>query len=395
MRDDVIAAPPSLSIVILGLSITSSWGNGHATTYRGLARELTRRGHRVSFLERNLPWYAANRDLPKPPYGTTHLYRSYSELKRRFTGLVRNADVVIVGSFVPQGIEIGAWVTQLAQGITAFYDIDTPVTLKKLARDAAEYLTAALIPRYDLYLSFTGGPVLDELEHRYGARMARPLYCSVDPNLYTPADRRPRYALGYMGTYSDDRQPTLERLLCAPARAWPEGRFTVVGPQYPTDTVWPENVSRTEHLAPNRHRAFYTSQRFTLNITRAAMVQAGWSPSVRLFEAAACGMPIISDPWPGLEAFFTPGKEILLARNAADVLGYLRDMPEAERRQIGRRALDRVLRSHTATHRATALESYVLEAIGRPVPTASRLPTARDERAAGDRFHAAATSLKI
>jgi spore maturation protein CgeB len=393
VRDDAAAARPLLSIVFLGLSITSSWGNGHATTYRGLVRELTRRGHRVSFLERNVPWYAANRDLPKPPYGTTHLYRSVGELKRRFTGLIREADVVIVGSFVPQGIEIGAWVTEIAEGVTAFYDIDTPVTLAKLGRNGAEYLDTALIRRYDLYLSFTGGPVLDELEQRYGARMARPLYCSVDPELYSPAERSRRYALGYMGTYSDDRQPMLERLLCAPARAWPEGRFVVAGPQYPAHIAWPRNVRRIEHLAPNRHRAFYTSQSCVLNITRAAMVEAGWSPSVRLFEAAACGMPIISDCWPGIEAFFTPGKEILLARSAADVLFYLRDMAESERREIGRRALDRVLRSHTATHRAIALETYILEARGRPA--AARCARSSRRAATDDRFRAAASSLKI
>ena len=393
MRDDAVAALPPLSIVFLGLSITSSWGNGHATTYRGLVRELTRRGHRVTFLERNVPWYAANRDLPRPPYGKTYLYRSLSELKRRFTGTIREADVVIVGSFVPQGIEIGAWVTEIAEGVTAFYDIDTPVTLAKLERNAAEYLNTALIRRYDLYLSFTGGPMLGELEQHYGARMARPLYCSVDPELYSPAERPRRYALGYMGTYSDDRQPALERLLCAPARAWPEGRFVVAGPQYPADIAWPRNVRRIEHLAPNRHRAFYTSQSCVLNITRGAMVEAGWSPSVRLFEAAACGTPIISDLWPGIEAFFTPGKEILLARSAADVLGYLRDMPESERRVVGRRALDRVLRSHTAMHRAITLETYVLEVGGGSAVTrGTRSP---ERRNTDDRLRAAATSLKI
>jgi spore maturation protein CgeB len=359
---------PRLSIVILGLSITSSWGNGHATTYRGLARELARRGHRVTFLERNLPWYAANRDLPKPGYCAARVYTSLAQLKRRFTALVREADLVIVGSFVPQGIEIGEWVTRETHGVAAFYDIDTPVTLAQLARDQADYLTPALLPRYDLYLSFTGGPVLDHLERRYGARAARPLYCSVDPALYAPAARRPRWDLGYMGTYSDDRQPVLDRLLCEPARAWPEGRFTVVGPQYPKRIAWPNNVRRVQHLAPSRHRGFYTNQRFTLNITRAAMVRAGWSPSVRLFEAAACATPIISDRWPGIESFFTPGKEILLARRSADILAYLHDMSEEERRRIGAQARARVLANHTAAHRAAELEAYVLEALtGRAV----------------------------
>ena len=374
------AARPSLSIVILGLSIASSWGNGHATTYRALMRELVRRGHRVRFLERNLPWYAANRDLPKPPYGSTHVYRSLAQLKRRFTTLIREADLVIVGSFVPQGSEIGAWVTHEAQGATAFYDIDTPVTLAQLARNDADYLTRALVRRYDLYLSFTGGPVLEHLERRYGARAARPLYCSVDPAIYAPLARRPRWDLGYMGTYSDDRQPALERLLSAPARARPEGRFVVVGPQYPADIAWPDNVRRIQHLPPDRHRAFYTSQRFTLNITRAAMVRAGWSPSVRLFEAAACATPTISDHWPGIESFFTPGHEILLARGSAQCLAYLYEMPEAERQSIGRKARERVLLSHTAAHRAAELEGYALEALGAATTGAS--VTAMPETAA-------------
>jgi spore maturation protein CgeB len=368
MRAD---APPALSIVILGLSITSSWGNGHATTYRALMRELVRRGHRVSFLERDLPWYAANRDLPKPPFGRTHLYGSLAQLKRRFTTMIRAADLVIVGSFVPEGVEVGEWVTRQAGGLTAFYDIDTPVTLAKLETDDSDYLSRALVPRYDLYLSFTGGPVLERLERQFGAPMARPLYCSVDASLYAPEARRIRWDLAYMGTYSADRQPTLEQLLCVPARLWPGGRFAVVGPQYPRGMNWPANLRRITHLPPDRHRAFYNGQRFTLNVTRAAMLRTGWSPSVRLFEAAACGTPIISDRWAGLEAFFTPGREILIGRSAEDVMAFLRELPEAERRAIGERARRRVLCEHTAAHRAAELESYALALLGsaeRPAP---------------------------
>jgi spore maturation protein CgeB len=350
-------SPPSLSIVILGLSITSSWGNGHATTYRALVRELVRRGHRVTFLERDVPWYAANRDLPQPAHGETFLYGSLGDLQRRFGERVRAADLVIVGSFVPEGVAVGEWVTRRACGLTAFYDIDTPVTLRKLARGEADYLTPGLVRRYDLYLSFTGGPVLTRLERQFGARAARPLYCSVDPEIYAPAQRAARWDLGYMGTYSDDRQPMLEALLCQPARNWVDGRFVVVGPQYPATIAWPENVERIEHLPPRRHRAFYTGQRFTLNVTRADMVQAGWSPSVRLFEAAACATPVISDAWPGIETFFAAGSEILLAHNTAECVAYLHDLSEAERRRIGRGARARVLSSHTAAHRAAELES--------------------------------------
>jgi spore maturation protein CgeB len=348
-----------LDIVILGLSITSSWGNGHATTYRALVRELAARGHRVLFLERDTPWYADNRDLPNPSYCQTELYRSVSSLETRFMRAVRDADVVIVGSYVPQGVEIGEWVTRIARGVTAFYDIDTPVTLAKLASGNAEYLTPRLVAAYDLYLSFTGGPTLERLERELGSPCARALYCSVDPRLYYPKAVAARWDLGYMGTYSPDRQPTVDRLLAVPARRWPDGRFAVVGPQYPASIHWPENVERVDHLPPRRHRAFYNGQRFTLNVTRADMIAAGWSPSVRLFEAAACGTPIISDAWAGLDELFTPDEEILIARTADDVLGYLRDVSEETRRAIGARARERVLAEHTAAHRAAELESHV------------------------------------
>jgi spore maturation protein CgeB len=349
------------SFVFLGLSITSSWGNGHATTYRGLLKQLAQRGHRVLFLERDLWFYEANRDLPHPPYGRTELYRGLDDLRERFGGAVRDADMVIVGSYVPDGVEVGAWVTEAARGKTAFYDIDTPVTLKKLEQGDTEYLTPALIPRYDLYLSFTGGPTLELLEHRYGATRARPLYCSVDLDHYFPERVSPRWDLGYLGTYSADRQPALDRLLVEPARRFGQGRFAVAGPQYPAEIAWPANVDRTFHVPPREHRAFYCAQRFTLNVTRKDMVEAGYSPSVRLFEAAACGVPVLSDEWPGLAEFFEPGREILVARSTEEALCILREFPDRERIAMGQRARERVLAHHTAAHRAEALERYARE----------------------------------
>jgi spore maturation protein CgeB len=356
---------PRLRFVILGLSITSSWGNGHATTYRGLVRELTARGHDVLFLERDVPWYASNRDLPRPPHGRTKLYQDLPDLKRRFEGEVEDADVVIVGSYVPEGAEVGEWVTRTARGLTAFYDIDTPVTLAKLARGDEEYLTRALISDYQLYLSFTGGPTLQRLEQEFGSPMARPLYCSVDPELYYPEPLENRWDLGYMGTYSEDRQPGLDRLLIQPARAWSAGRFVVAGPQYPKSVRWPGNVQRIQHLPPKRHRGFYNAQHFTLNLTRADMIAAGFSPSVRLFEAAACGTPIISDCWDGIETLFEPGREILIAESSSDVLEWIRDVPESERQALGERARVRVLAEHTAAHRAAELERYTLQLLSR------------------------------
>jgi spore maturation protein CgeB len=358
--------PPRLRIVILGLSITSSWGNGHATTYRGLVRELTARGHRVLFLERDVAWYAEHRDLPEPVHGETMLYRSLDELKRRFARKIRDADAVIVGSYVPEGAEVGAWVTRTARGVTAFYDIDTPVTLARLARGEIDYLTRELIPRYQLYLSFTGGPTLRRLEEEYGAQAARALYCSVDPAIYFPEPAPDRYDLAYMGTYSADRQRRLTHLMLEPARSWWAGRFVVAGPQYPPSLRWPANVRRIEHLPPDRHRSFYNTQRFTLNLTRSDMRAAGFSPSVRLFEAAACGTPIVSDAWEGIEEVLRPGHEVLLAETGAEVLTYIRDLPEEERRALGERGRQRILAEHTAAHRAEELEGHLLALLPRP-----------------------------
>jgi spore maturation protein CgeB len=168
-----------------------------------------------------------------------------------------------------------------------------------------------------------------------------------------------------MGTYSDDRQPGLSRFLMEPARRWREGRFTVAGPQYPAEIQWPDNVYRIEHLPPASHRGFYAAQRFTLNLTRTDMIAAGFSPSVRLFEAAACGTAIISDWWEGLESFFESGREILIARTPDEVLGWLRDLPDEERVSIGTTARSRILAEHTAAHRAAELETYALDLLAR------------------------------
>jgi spore maturation protein CgeB len=346
-----------MRVVFLGLSITSSWGNGHATNYRALCEALRTRGHEVLFLERDAPWYAAHRDY-RPPF--VRLYRSLDQLGRRYGEQVRAADLVIVGSFVPDGVAVGEWVLDGTRGVTAFWDIDTPVTAAKLDAGDHEYLTPELAGRYDLYLSFTGGPLLDRLR----ARRPRTFYCMVDGDAYRPIPAVRRYALGYLGTYSVDRQDVLDRLLLQPARRVATERFVVAGPQYPASMAWPPNVERIEHVPPGEHRRFYARQRLTLNLTRRAMVEAGWSPSVRLFEAAACAIPVITDRWPGLDEFFIPGEEIVVADTADEVVQILDEADEAELAAIGRRARARVLADHTAERRAEQLEGYVGELIG-------------------------------
>lgn len=351
-----------LDIVIFGLSITSSWGNGHATTYRSLVRALSARGHRITFVERDVPWYAANRDLPHPDYCRVVLYRSIEELQT-LQPLVARADLVVLGSYVADADRLCTFVKAAAPACFAFYDIDTPVTLAKLARGDYEYLRPWMIPEFDIFLSFSGGPILDELEKQHGARRALPLFCSVDTELYFPeragdADsRRPECILGYLGSYSDDRQPTLRKFLIDTANKRPKERFCVAGAKYPETIDWPGNVQCIGHIPPHRHRRFYNAQRFTLNVTRRDMIDAGYSPSVRLFEAGAAGTPVITDYWDGLDYFFAPDEEILVAKNTADVLRYLA-LDDSEREAIGRRFRERILAGHTSGHRAMEIERY-------------------------------------
>jgi spore maturation protein CgeB len=350
-----------MKIAILGLSITSTWGNGHATTYRSLVRALSARQHDVLFLERDVEWYANQRDMPEAPFCKVGLYQTLTDLRNQFSGEIRSADLVIIGSYVPEGVAVAEWVLHDAQAPIAFYDIDTPVTLAKLEAGDYEYLSPDLIPRFDLYLSFTGGPLLDRMGSRFGARMTRPLYCSADSEIYYPQPDRRLWDLGYIGTYSADRHAQFDRMLLAPAKSWSSGRFVVAGSQYPSDIQWPSNLIRILHLPSSEHRQFYNQQRFTLNLTRGPMVKAGFSPSVRLFEAAACGTAIISDPWTGLETFFEPGKEILVAASTSEILAMLRTTSEASIAELGDAARKRFLSEHTPDHRAAELEGYIAE----------------------------------
>jgi len=356
-----------MRLVFFGLSLSSSWGNGHATTYRALLRGLANAGHDVHFLERDQPWYSANRDLPQPDFCRLVLYESLADLAS-YRSLMARADAVIIGSYVPEAAGLLAWVEAHRSGVLCFYDIDTPVTLRKIMRGDDEYLSPQMIPVFDLYLSFTAGPTLRLLEEGFGARRAQALYCAVDPTLYRPTGAAQRWDLGYLGTYSADRQPALDRLLLQVAARLPQRRFVVAGAQFPADIAWPANVDHIEHLPPADHAAFYSSLAWTLNITRADMVDLGYSPSVRLFEATACGVPIISDQWQGLDEVFAPDAEIVIARGTDDVVAAL-GMPPARRAAIGEAGRRRTLAEHTGERRAQTLDGLVRSCLQRTSPT--------------------------
>jgi spore maturation protein CgeB len=358
-------------LVVFGLSLSSSWGNGHAPTFRGLLRALSARDWQITFFERDVEWYASNRDLAHPEFCDLQLYTDWVSAIPRAEAAVRDADAVLVGSLVSDGQAILDWLVSFDR-LRLFYDIDTPVTLVELRRArCTRYLRADQIPLVNVYFSFAGGPALTELEATWGAPIATALYCGVDTLVYRPVapdDERFQCALGYMGTYTADRQSAVEDLLIAPARARPNERFILAGPQYPLMSL-PPNVIHEQHLYPRDHAAFYCSSRATLNLTRQAMRDYGWAPSTRLFEAAACGACIISDTWPGLDRLFEPCTEILLAENGRDVLLHLDTLSPRRRQQIGLAARTRVMREHTYERRAEQFEHAVEQSLAGGVRT--------------------------
>lgn len=353
-----------MKFVVFGLTVSSSWGNGHATLWRGLIGALAELGHRVVFFERDAPYYAMNRDLFALPRGELVLYDELAQAEMRMRRELTDADVAIVSSYCPDALAATELTLAAARPLKLFYDLDSPVTLATLrAGEPVPYVGQDGLAGFDLVLSYAGGAALDELRTRLGARRAAPLYGNVDPRVHRPAAPRPQYRadLSYLGTYARDRQAALEALFIAPALRRADRRFVIAGAQYPDDFPWTANIYFVRHLPPDEHATFYASARLTLNVTRRAMAEMGWCPSGRLFEAAACGAALLSDQWDGIDAFFTPGREILLARVADDVLAAL-DLSEAELARIAAAGRERALAEHTSKRRAETLLRLVEDA---------------------------------
>lgn len=348
-----------MHIVIFGLTVSSSWGNGHATLWRALLKALAKRGHTATFYEHNVSWYADNRDDWAPPDGITlRLYSSMEEICTEARRDLDSADIGMFTSYCPDGPEASRLILESRAAIKCFYDLDTPVTLSSLRTgEPVAYLPADGLSHFDLVLSYTGGRALTELQSRLGARSVAPLYGSVDPEAHFPVEPLDQYRgiLSYLGTFAADRQQALEKLFLEPARHLCNETFQLAGAQYPDSFSSAPNISFVPHLPPHLHPAFFCSSRATLNITRAVMAQYGYCPSGRLFEAASCGVPIVSDGWDGLDMFFSPGDEILRVDTPEDVLEAL-SLPESDLLRIARAARERTLANHTAERRVMELE---------------------------------------
>ena len=361
-----------MKFVIFGLTISSSWGNGHATPWRGLCRALAARGHQVTFFERDVPYYAAHRDAPSPDGCELCLYADWCDVQPYAQEVLAGAGVAMVTSYCPDAQDAADLVLRTPRVLKVFYDMDTPVTLARLASGLrVDYVPRDGLEAFDLVLSFTGGRALDALKEELGARHVAPLYGSVDPTAHhpVPTDPERHFDFTYLGTYSPDRQAALETLFIEPARRRADLRFALAGSMYPAEGFpWQPNIFYLAHMPPPRHPSIYSSSAWTLNITRGPMADMGYCPSGRLFEAAACGTPIVSDWWDGLDAFFRPGREIVVARTTEDVLAALKVDPEA-RRQIGHAARARALAEHTADVRAAELETMLARVSTNRPPT--------------------------
>ena len=361
-----------MKLVIFCLSISSSWGNGHATLWRGLVRALVTRGHTVHFFERDVPYYANHRDLTAIPGARLHLYTAWTEVAQTARKQLNDADAGMVTSYCPDAAAASELLLDSPAPLRTFYDLDTGVTLRRLNDgEPVEYIGPRGFRDYDLVLSYIGGQALDELRDRLGARQAIPLYGSVDPVAHYPVApiERFRSDLSYLGTYAEDRQRALLDLFIEPARRLSGRRFCLGGAMYPQEFPWTENIFFVRHLPPAEHRQFYCSSRLTLNVTRAAMANMGYCPSGRLFEAAACGVPILTDTWEGLEHFFEPGREILVARDTEDAVAAL-EMSDLELQRTATAARERTLAEHTAEVRVIELERIFEEARRSPASVA-------------------------
>jgi spore maturation protein CgeB len=340
--------------------------------WRGLIKALGKLGHHTVFFERDTDFYAQHRDLRELPGGELVLYGSFHDIRRQVAKQLSEADAAIVTSYCPDALEASDRLLNSPARVRCFYDLDTGVTLERVRSGGpVDYIPRQGLGDFDLVLSYTGGQALTELKTRLGARHVAPLYGCVDPEVHHPAPIEDRFRadLSYLGTYSADRQAALDDLFLEPARRRTDLRFVMVGPQHASEVSQLENVAAIPHVPPAEHPAFYSSSRLSLSVTRSNMAEIGYCPSSRLFEAAACGAPVLSDEWDGLDYFFEPSREILVARTTGHVMDALAMPPEALAR-IGKAGRDRVLAMHTANRRALEMENILEAAVSLPVEQA-------------------------
>jgi spore maturation protein CgeB len=352
-----------MHLTFFGSSLVSSYWNGAATYYRGLIRALHGLGHTVTFCEPDAYGRQQNRDLAEDPeYARVVVYRSEAE-----------RDALLDEAFAASGwvvkcSGVGVWDAELEAAVagrsggaarTAFLDVDAPATLGRIASDAADPFIAC-IPRYDHVLTYGGGPPVVAAYARWGARACTPVYNALDPEEHRPLERAgaPRWDILFMGNRLPDREARVDEFFFRAASLCPEARFALGGEGW-GDRSMPANVEYLGHVPTALHNEVNAAARLVLNVHRESMVENGWSPATRMFEAAGAAACQVTDAWEGIEAFFAPGEEILVARDAGEVAAWVRAVDDARARQVGEAGRRRALRDHTYGQRARLLDAVL------------------------------------
>ena len=353
-----------MHLTFFGSSLVSSYWNGAATYYRGLIRALHGLGHRVTFCEPDAYRRQENRDLAEdPPYARVVVYRSESERDRLVERAFAESDWVVKCSGV------GVWDAELEEAValrsggrvrTAFLDVDAPATLGRMAADAGDPFRS-LVPRFDHVLTYGGGPPVAEAYARWGAKACTPIYNALDPDEHRPPDERgaPEFDLLFMGNRLPDREARVGEFFFRAAALCPEHRFLLGGEGWGDRAAVPPNVTSLGHVPTARHNEVNASARLVLNVHRASMVENGWSPATRMFEAAGAASCQVTDAWEGIEDFFAPGAEILVAASAEEVAKLVRSVDALRAREIGEAGRRRALADHTYAQRARTLDAIL------------------------------------
>ena len=351
-----------MNIAFFGSSLVSAYWNGAATYYRGIVRGLHEQGHRVTFYEPDAYERQQHRDMDDPEWATVAVYENDEVAARRCLDAASGADLIVKASGVgvfDELLEAGVAALKRPSNLVAFWDVDAPATLDRMAQDPADPFRA-VVPQYDLVLTYGGGAPVVDAYRAFGARECVPIYNALDPSTHHPVPPVARFEgdLGFLGNRLPDREARVEEFFLRAASLAPEGRFLLGGSGW-GDKGMPENVEYLGHVYTADHNAFNRTPKTVLNVSRESMARYGFSPATRVFEAAGAGACLITDAWEGIELFLEPNVEVLVAHDGAEVAAHVADTSPERARQIGDAALARVLREHTYAHRAVQLDALL------------------------------------
>jgi spore maturation protein CgeB len=351
-----------MRIAFFASSLVSAYWNGAATYYRGIVRALDARGHRVTFYEPDAYSRQEHRDIDDPPWAKVVVYPATEEAALAAVDSAREADLVVKASGVgvfDDLLEAAVLDRHGASKLVAFWDVDAPATLDRVQHNATDPFRA-LIPRYDVVFTYGGGAPVVNAYTALGARQCVPVYNALDPETHHPVAPDPRFAgdLGFLGNRLPDREARVDEFFFHAAAQLAEMQFLLGGAGW-GDKAKPANVRYFDHVYTRDHNAFNCTPRAVLNISRESMARYGFSPATRVFEAAGAAACLITDAWEGIEQFFSPGSEILVAHSGGEVASLLRDLTTERAIEIGRAAYRRVLAEHTYAHRAAQVEAVI------------------------------------